>query len=133
LSDSELISTVSHYPNDYQFTTYGEINVWIEINGRFRLQKLTLKTVLSDDMNKILARIGIPRQFSHTELKYCTMDQNAKPNQELWDQATKLNLNDTILSCKLYQDNCTIMAKFIREQASYNIFSIDLIRLWLIF
>jgi hypothetical protein len=133
LSDSELKSTVSHYANNYQFITYGEINVALEIDGHFRSWNLHLKTLLSDDMNKILAQIRNHRQFDDVELKYCTMDQNLMPDQKLWDQATKLNLNDTILSCKLYQENCIIMAKLFKEQASYNAFSPYLIRLMLFF
>jgi hypothetical protein len=120
LEDSELKSTVSHYANDYQFIAYGEIKVSLEIDGHFRSSKLHLKTLLSDDMNKIRAQIRNHRQFDDVELKYCTMDQNPMPDQELWDQATKLNLNDTLLSCKLFQDNCVVIAKLFKEQASYN-------------
>ena len=131
LSDSELKSMVSHCENGYEFITYGEINVGLEIAGNFLSHKLNIKTLLTDDMNTIRTEIRKHLKFDHAELKYCTMDQNAKPDQELWDQATTLNLNDTILSCKLYQENCIIMAKFFKEQASYNAFSTDLIRLLL--
>jgi hypothetical protein len=122
LKDSELKSIVSHYENGYQFITYGEINVRLLIAGNFLSRKLHLKTLLSNDMNNILAQIRKNFKFDHAELKYCTTHQNAKPDQELWDQGTKLNLNDTILSCKLYQDNCVIVAKLMRGQASYNVF-----------
>ena len=116
LDDSKLKSNVSRYENGYQFITYGEINVWLEINGHFRSQTLIFKALLSDDMNKILEQIRNLRQLSHAELKYCTMNRNAKPNEQLWNRATTLNLNDTILSRQLYQEKCVILAKIKREQ-----------------
>jgi hypothetical protein len=133
LNDSELKSTISHYANGYQFITYGEINIWIEVDGYFRSKKLTLKTFLTDDMNKIITQIKNQRKVNHVELKYCTTDENAKPDQKVWDKGTILNLNDTIMSCRLYQDDCVIMAKLITENASYNIYSTDVTRFCLFF
>ena len=118
LSDSELKSIVSHYEDGYQFITYGEIKVWIEINGRFRPQSLIVQTLLSDDMNKIITQIKKHRQFDDAELKYYTMKENTKPDEKIWDQGTKLNLTDTISSRQLYEENCVFMMKLTDQKAS---------------
>lgn len=69
-------------------------------------------------------KIKEQRPFLDIELKLCTINKNAQPDENVWNKGITLKSNDTIMSCKLYQDNCVIMAKPIRE-ASYDFFPSD--------
>ncbi|CAF1497720.1 unnamed protein product [Rotaria sordida] len=116
LTDSELNSPVSYYVNNSQFITYGQVTVWF---GRYRHSppdKLTVSIQLMDTIEKIKSEICKQRQLNNIEIKFCTIHQNAQPNRENWFNGTILQLNDTVMSCRLYQDNCIIMAKIIPEQ-----------------
>jgi hypothetical protein len=77
-------------------------------------------------MNKIIKQIRNHWEFNYAELKCCTMDENAEPNRKIWDKGTTLKSNDTIMSCQLYQDDCVIIAKLIKDKASYSLFPCDL-------
>ncbi|CAF4159693.1 unnamed protein product [Rotaria sordida] len=99
LSDYELKSTVSKYVDNYQFITYGEVTVWI---GTY----------------ENLPPRQQQQQVTSIELKSLIINENTRPNKESWNEGRTLKLDDTILSCQLYQDNCVIMAKLIKEKTN---------------
>ncbi|CAF4201449.1 unnamed protein product, partial [Rotaria sordida] len=99
LSDYELKSTVSKYVDNYQFITYGEVTVWI---GTY----------------ENLPPRQQQQQVTSIELKSLIINENTRPNKESWNEGRTLKLDDTILSWQLYQDNCVIMAKLIKEKTN---------------
>jgi hypothetical protein len=63
-------------------------------------------------------RIKKPRKYVYIELRLFTINENAGPNTMNWDAGTTLQLEDSIMSSNLYQDNCVVMAKVIKEKVS---------------
>ncbi|CAF3950300.1 unnamed protein product [Rotaria sp. Silwood1] len=110
LNECELKSTVSKYANGHQFITYGEVIVWVGSYEDTWLRKIVLQVLLTDNMEKIKMQIKKQRQFTHIELKLCTIDQNVEPNRKDWTHGIPLQSEDTIMSSQLYQNNCVIMA-----------------------
>jgi hypothetical protein len=118
LSDSELKSIVSKYADGYRFITYGEVIVWVGDYEKLPPRKLVVQVLLTDNMEKIKMRIKKPRKYVYIELRLFTINENAGPNTMNWDAGTTLQLEDSIMSSKLYQDNCVVMAKVIKEKVS---------------
>jgi hypothetical protein len=121
LNDCELKSNVSYYANGYQFVTYGEITVWIGTNDSTALQKIVLRVLLTDTLEKIKAGIKKFRQFTNIELKSYVTNSNTQPNEENWNEGIILKSEDTILSGQLFQDHCVILAKVSNEQVNYHL------------
>jgi uncharacterized protein YeeX (DUF496 family) len=118
LTDSQLKLTVSEYPDGHQFITYGEVTVWA---GNYQYSKpkhTVLQLLVSDNMEKIKIHLKTCKRFSNIELKSIIINQNTPPNNESWNEGKTLSLDDTIMSCQLYQENCIIMAKLTRENVT---------------
>ncbi len=62
------------------------------------------------------------RKFPNIELKSFIINPDAKPNEKDWDKGTTLEPESTIMSGQLYQDNCIIMAKIIKEKVNCSFF-----------
>jgi hypothetical protein len=118
LSDYELKSIVSKYDDGHQFITYGEVIVWIGNYEYLPPQKFVLRVLVTDDVEKIKMQLKEQRTFTNIELKSFIINQNAKPNKKEWDNGITLRSEDTIMSAQLYQDNCIIMAKIMREKVN---------------
>jgi hypothetical protein len=119
LTDCDLQSTVSKYANNYQFIAYGEVTVWIGRYESLPPEKCVLKVLLTDDLEKIKLRIKAQQYLPNVELKLIEENQKTVPIVKNWSEGTILKSEDTIMSCRLYQDNCTIMAKVIREKVNH--------------
>jgi hypothetical protein len=122
LEKCELQSTVSKYTAGYQFVTYGEVNVWIGSYEYLPPHKFVLKVRLNDTIEKIEMHLKKRHKCTKIELKSCIINQNEKPNTKDWDEGTILKSEDTIMSCQLYQDNCIIMAKLIKDMVNCSFF-----------
>ncbi|CAM4972140.1 unnamed protein product [Rotaria socialis] len=114
--DHELTLSVSNYTDDYQFSTYGELNISIAYGENAPLQKLLLRVLLTDSIEKIKMQIQELEKIKNLELKSCILNQHGLSNEQCWSQSQLLNLNDTVLSRKLYADNCAIMATVLEEK-----------------
>ena len=122
LNECELKSTVSKYTNGQQFITCGEIFVWI---GDYRFSKprlIILRCFVTDTVEKIKRQLKEERQIAHVELKSIIIHQNIQLNNNNWKDGEALKLDDTIMSAKLYQDNCALMAKYIQEEVMNNFY-----------
>ncbi|CAF3848745.1 unnamed protein product [Rotaria sordida] len=118
LSDYELKSTVSKYADNYQFVTYGEATVWVGTYETLSPRVITLRVLFTDSIDKIKLQLKQQQQVTSIELKSLIINENTRPNKESWNEGKTLKLDDTILSCQLYQDNCVIMAKLIKEKTN---------------
>ena len=127
MSESELQSTVSDYPDGHQFITYGELPIWIIYNKCIPPQQLMLYVLVTDSMEKIKMEIQESRKLTNIELKSFIINGNTRPNQENWDEGRILKSDDTILSGKLYQQNCIIMAKLSQKEVRSSYFHIHLV------
>jgi len=94
------------------------VTVWIGRYESLPPAKCVLRVLLTDDMEKIKLRIKNGRCFPNVELKLRRENQKNAPIEKDWSEGTMLKSEDTIMSCRLYQDNCTIMAKVIREKVN---------------
>ncbi|CAF1284205.1 unnamed protein product [Rotaria sordida] len=56
------------------------------------------------------------RKLSNIELKSFILDQDSRTNKQNWNEGRILKLDDTVLSSKLYEDNCIIIAKRLQEK-----------------
>ncbi|CAF4305762.1 unnamed protein product [Rotaria socialis] len=119
--DHELTLSVSNYTDDYQFSTYGELNISIAYGENAPLQKLLLRVLLTDSIEKIKMQIQELEKIKNLELKSCILNQHGLSNEQCWSQSQLLNLNDTVLSRKLYADNCAIMATVLEEKVNFDI------------
>jgi ubiquitin C len=113
LNECELKSTVEKYADGDQFVTYGQVTVWLGNYEYVSHQQFALRVRLMDNMEKI--KIQLKKEVTDVELKTCVLNQNTKPNYNDWNQGKALNSEDTIMSGQLYQDNCVIMAKSMKE------------------
>jgi hypothetical protein len=118
LTDCDLKSTVSKYVNNCQFIAYGEVTVWIGRYESLPPAKCVLKVLLTDDLEKIKLRIKEQQHFTNLELKLSTTDKTTGPTEKDWNEGTLLKSEDTIMSCQLYKNDCSIMAKLIREMVN---------------
>jgi len=118
LNNFELNSAVSNYANDYQFIAYGQITIWIGSYKYSSPHQFAMRVLLTDNMDKIKTRIAQLGQFTHIQLKSCTINENTKPNEKSWNEGIALKSEDTILSCQLYKDNCIIMGNLGQEKVN---------------
>jgi hypothetical protein len=116
LTDTELKSPVSHYANDYQFVAYGPVIVWLGNYTNLPPEKLVLWVRLTDNIENITMKIFEEQKLTNIELKFCTINGDAQPNEDDWNCGTVPKPNDTIMACRLYQDTCVIMAKVRIEE-----------------
>jgi hypothetical protein len=119
LTDCDLKSTVSNYTDGCQFITYGEVILWIGSYDNCSPQKFVLRVLLMDNMEKIKCRIKEQQHFNNVELKLGEINENTGPNEKYWDEGKTFNLEDTIMSCRFYENNCVIMAKVSKQKVSY--------------
>ncbi|CAF5222270.1 unnamed protein product, partial [Rotaria magnacalcarata] len=87
------------------------------------LQKLLLHVLLTDSIEKIKMQIQELKKIKNLELKSCILNQHGLSNEQCWSQSQLLNLNDTVLSRKLYEGNCGIMATVLDEKVDNQRFS----------
>jgi hypothetical protein len=118
LTDCDLKSTVYNYGDDCQFIAYGEVTVWLGTYGKFPPQKLLLPVLLMDNMEKIKLLIKENHQFNTLQLKLGTSNQNGILNEKDWDEGRALKPEDTIMSCRLYETECIIMAKLTKQKVN---------------
>jgi hypothetical protein len=118
ITDYDLKTTVSNYVNKGQFIAYGEVTVWIGRYESLTPQKLILRVLLTDDLERIKLRIKEQQHFTNLELKLSTTDKTTGPTEKDWNEGTLLKSEDTIMSCQLYKNDCSIMAKLIREMVN---------------
>jgi hypothetical protein len=118
LGDCEMQSTVSKYPDGHQFITYGKVTVWAGNYQYLKPKHIVFQLLVSDNMEKIKIHLKTCERFLNIELKSIIINQNTPPNNESWNEGKTLSLDDTIMSCQLYQENCIIMAKLITTKVN---------------
>jgi len=118
ITDYDLKTTVSNYVNKGQFIAYGEVIVWIGRYESLTPQRLILRVLLTDDLERIKLRIKEQQHFTNLELKLSSTDKTTGPTEKDWNEGTLLKSEDTIMSCELYKNDCIIMAKLIREMVN---------------
>ena len=116
LNDYELKSNVSQYKDGYEFITYGEVVVWVGTYNNAPSYRVVLRILLTDIVEKIKTRLKKFQRFTNIELKSFITNPNAEPNEKNWNEGTILKLEETIMSCQSFQNNCIIMAKVNEEK-----------------
>ncbi|CAF2681647.1 unnamed protein product [Rotaria sp. Silwood2] len=116
LNDLELQSCVFTYPDSYHFITYGEVNIWIDYHKYVSPLKYVLRVLLTDNVEEIKMRVQKLQKLSNMEVKSFILNQDSSMSEAHWNNGQTLKSDDTILSCKLYQDNCIIMIKALLEK-----------------
>ncbi|CAF4691580.1 unnamed protein product [Rotaria sp. Silwood1] len=114
-TDSELKSSVFEYPDGYQFITYGEVKILIVCLEDISLQQLIVPVLLTDTLEKIQIQMQKLRTLPYIELKSFILNQDLQVNKQNWNEGKIRNANDTVLSSKLYEDNCIIIATTLQE------------------
>ncbi|CAF1098812.1 unnamed protein product [Didymodactylos carnosus] len=120
ISDCQMRSTVANYTSDRHFITYGEVTVWFGAYEDSTPEKLLVKVSLMDNIEKIKAEIARRRCFTNLEMKLLMNKEDTVPNTIDWDNGKVLQSNETIISSRLYETNCVILAKFIIEKTASN-------------
>ncbi len=92
--------------------------VWIGRYESLTPQRLILRVLLTDDLERIKLRIKEQQHFTNLELKLSTTDKTNGPTEKDWNEGTLLKSEDTIRSSRLYKNDCIIMAKLIREMVN---------------
>jgi len=130
LNNFELNSAVSNYPNDYQFTAYGQITIWIGSYEYSSPDEFVISALLTDNIDKIKTRIAQLGQFYDIQLKSFTRNGNLQSYEYYWNEGTTLKSDDTILSRQLYKDNCIIMGNVGPKKKNNNTYSFPCYRLF---
>ena len=110
LQIDQLESVVADYPAGQEFLTFGELNIWIGTAEHPALAKLGLKLSLMDRMEKVREEIQKHRTFQTIELRLCRVDPSIIPTRTTWNEGKTLTSSETILSSRLFQEHCVIMA-----------------------
>jgi hypothetical protein len=118
LTDSQLKLTVSEYEDGFEFITFGEVIVWTGNDASLSRNKIVLRVLLTDNIETIKIHLNKRQQFSNIELKSIIINQNTSPNNKSWNEGNILKIDDTIVSCQLYRENCIIMAKLTQANVS---------------
>ena len=113
LDDYELKSTVSMYENDCQLIAYGYINIFYTINNNSSFDSLRIPVLLMGKVENIKMKIKEKQDFIDIELKLCATDKDN------WDDGKTINPEDTVMSCRLYENNYIIVAKLLAEKVNY--------------
>jgi hypothetical protein len=120
LTDCDLKSTVSNYTETQQFVAYGEVTLWIGTYVENCLpQRYVLQVMLMDNMDKIKLRIKEQHGFANVELRLSAINGYTPPNEKDWNDGTTLKLEDTIMSSRLYENTCSIMAQVNKQKVNY--------------
>jgi len=119
LTDCDLKSTVSDYKDGHQFIAYGEVTLWIGSYDNRSPRKFVSRVLLMDNMEKIKCRIKEQHHFNNLELKLGKINGNIEPNEKEWNEGTIFKVEDTIMSCRLYENNGIIMAKISKQKVKY--------------
>ncbi|CAF2555464.1 unnamed protein product [Rotaria sp. Silwood2] len=115
-TDSKLKSSVFEYPDGYQFITFGEVKILIVYREDISPQQVILSVLLTDTIEKIQMQIQKLRKLPNIELKLFILTQDFQVNKQNWNEGKILKANDTVLSSKLHEDNCIIIAKILQEK-----------------
>ncbi len=92
---------------------------WIVSGENTLSKKLVLYARLIDNMDTIKMQINELRPFTNIKLKSCTIRDNEKASEESWNEGTILKSEDTIMSRRLYEDNCAIIGKISKEKVKH--------------
>jgi len=122
LKRADLKSTVSKYPNGFQFVTYSEINVWIGTSDETWSCGLAIKILPNDNIEKIKMRLKNRVQCTRIELRLCTGNYNQYSGKLAWDDAKILQSEDCIFPFQLNDNPYRLMAKIVEETVSDQIF-----------
>ncbi|CAF4052340.1 unnamed protein product, partial [Rotaria sp. Silwood1] len=118
LDEYYLNLSVSEYPDGYQFITHVELNILIEYRENIAPQPCVLHVLVTDTMEKVKMRIQKLRKLPNIELKSFILNQGSRITTQNWNEGRTLKLDETVLSLKLYEDNCIIIAKVLQETAA---------------
>jgi hypothetical protein len=111
LDESQLRSNVFEYDDRYQFVAYVEVIVWIGDYEYLWSEKLILQVLPTCTLTDIKIQIEKSQKYKDIELRLFTINENSKINRINWNEGTPFKSDDTIMSCKLYTNNCVILAK----------------------
>jgi hypothetical protein len=111
LNDYELQSNVSHYTNDCEFVTFGEIIISINTEKTFHLEQFSLPVLLMDNMEQIKLKIKDHLQISDMEIQLSNISKNTNTNE--------LKSDETIFSCQLYENDSILIAKVITKKVRF--------------
>jgi hypothetical protein len=114
LTDCDLKSTVSSYTEAQQFVAYGEVTLCFTSGSKF-----VLRVLLTDNVEKIKLRIKEQHGFANVELRLSAINGYTPPNEKDWNDGTTLKLEDTIMSSRLYENTCSIMAQVNKQKVNY--------------
>ena len=125
LREDQLQETVSTYPNDREFITFGSIKVFM-INATHTnfLRETDVQVFLNDKLDKVVEKIqNISDQVKkkatavrQIEVRICPLSSSNQSNQERWHHGTVCQKNETVFSSQLYQTNSVIIAKILDHE-----------------
>lgn len=118
LSEANLKSTVSDFPEDQLFVAYGQVYVWIAPAGLSFLRNITVTVLMADNAEAIQAKIKQQHPFTDIELKTATVDQNQTPNSTHWTEGVLLKPESTTMSSQLFQEHRVLLAKINTKKVS---------------
>ena len=113
--EGDLRMNLCEFANDTVFVAYGELTVWYGRYGTAVPSKLSLQVSVMDKIEKIKKKIEERIQPGPSELKSHTLNGSEVPTEEDWQKGKELLPEETIMSLRLYQENCIVMANVTAE------------------
>ena len=104
-------SNLCAFVNETEFVAYGELTVWL---GRYETaipNELLLRVSVMDTIETIKQRVEERGQSHGIELRHYTTNKPGRPTAIDWERGKALDADATIMSLRLYQENCVVMAK----------------------
>ncbi|CAF3021849.1 unnamed protein product [Rotaria sp. Silwood2] len=123
LYDDKLKSTVSQYPDGYQFITYDELNIHVEYCESIPHQQSVLQVILKDKIENIRIKMQELLKLPNIQLKSFILNRDFQIEKLNRNDGTILKTDDTVMSSKLYQDQFIIIAKILQGNYYFFLFS----------
>ncbi|CAF3379802.1 unnamed protein product [Rotaria socialis] len=115
LSEDQLNSSVSEYDDVYRFITYGEVNISIIYSDNRLPHSFILPVLLTDNIENLKMQIQKLQKLKNIELKLLILNVDTQISTACWNEDQRLKSDGTVISYKLYEDNCIIMVKVLGE------------------
>jgi hypothetical protein len=111
IAKCDATSNLCRFTNGTEFVSYADLPVWI---GRYETAiptKLLLRVSMMDTIETIKHQVEERGRSGEVELRYHTVNGSGRPSAIDWEQGQMLSVQATVMSLRLYQENCTVMAK----------------------
>ena len=120
--ECDLRLNLREFTHGTEFIAYGDLTVWLGRYGETVPTTLSLQVSVMDTIEKIKTQMEERRRPGAIELKSRILDGSNEPTENDWKEGKELRPEETLMSLRLYQENCVVLAKMTGETVSFLVF-----------